>query len=47
MNVGAKYGISFSLPVSPLLTTVLLILSISLVYVMYEKTGTIEKSDVI
>jgi ABC-type Na+ efflux pump permease subunit len=47
MNVGAKYGLSVNLPVSPLLTTVLLILSISLVYIMYEKTGTIEKSDVI
>ena len=47
MNLGARYGFSFSLPVFPLLTTVLLIFSISLVYVMYEKIGTIEKSDVI
>jgi len=46
-NFGASYGLSFSLPVSPLFTTIFLVLSISLVYVMYGKTGTIEKSDVI
>jgi hypothetical protein len=46
-NFGASYGLPFNLPVSPLFTTVLLVFSLALVYVIYEKTGTIEKSDVI
>jgi ABC-type Na+ efflux pump, permease component len=46
-NYGASYGLPFNLPVSPLFTTVLLVLSLTLVYAIYEKTGTIEKSDVI
>jgi ABC-type Na+ efflux pump permease subunit len=46
-NVGASYGLSFSPPVSPIITTILLVLSLSLVYAMCEKIATIEKSDVI
>lgn len=46
-NVGASYGISINLPVSPIVTTILLVFSFSLVYVIYKKIGTIEKSDVI
>jgi ABC-type Na+ efflux pump permease subunit len=46
-NVGAPYGLSTNLPVSPLVTTILLVLSLSLVYAMFEKIGTIEKNDVI
>lgn len=46
-NVGAPYGLSTNLPFSPLVTTILLVLSLSLVYAMFEKIGTIEKSDVI
>jgi hypothetical protein len=44
---GELSGFSGSLPVSPVLTTILLVLCIALVYPMYEKIGTIEKSDVI
>lgn len=44
--MGASYGLSTSLPVSPIVTTILLVLSLSLVYAMFEKIGTIEKSDV-
>lgn len=47
-NLGAVIGISSTnLPVSPLFTTILLVLCIALLYAMYEKTGTIEKSSVI
>lgn len=46
-NSGASYGLSFNLPVSPIFTSVLLVLSLSLIYAMYVKIGTIEKSAVI
>ncbi|MCK9592773.1 MAG: hypothetical protein M0Q91_12290 [Methanoregula sp.] len=42
-----KYGISIGLPLSPVITTIFLIVSTSLIYLMYKKIGTIEKSDVI
>jgi ABC-2 type transport system permease protein len=46
-NMGAPYGFSFNIPVSPIVTTILLGVSIVLLYPLYQKIGTIEKSDVI
>ncbi len=46
-NFGALYGLSLPFPVSPLFTTILLVLSVTLVHIIYKKIGSIEKSDVI
>ena len=47
-NIGGDlFGFSGILPVSPVLTTILLVLCIALMYPMYKKIGTIEKCDVI
>ncbi|MDO9325405.1 MAG: hypothetical protein Q7T80_10665 [Methanoregula sp.] len=46
-NWGAAYGVSTNLPVSPVFTSILLGLSIVLMYPIYQKLGTIENSDVI
>lgn len=46
-NYGALYGISVSLPISPIFTTIFLVISVSIIYALNEKIGTIEKSDVI